>query len=208
MMACVADQIIAAPFAIVGSIGVVAQIPNFNRLLRKHDIDLELHTAGEHKRTLTMFGENSEAGRAKFREEIQATHELFKRFIADNRPGLDLASVATGEHWYGTQALDLKLIDKLDTSDDYLLARIQDADVYELHYRRRKALSERVGESLTRLAASLRRSTASEWLPPVLKKPIAVRGKTAIGRNKGLIACSDSGREARRPTCRSYINKK
>jgi serine protease SohB len=167
MMACVADQIIAAPFAIVGSIGVVAQIPNFNRLLRKHDIDLELHTAGEHKRTLTMFGENSEAGRAKFREEIQATHELFKRFIADNRPGLDLASVATGEHWYGTQALDLKLIDKLDTSDDYLLARIQDADVYELHYRRRKALSERVGESLTRLAASLRRSTASEWLPPV-----------------------------------------
>ncbi|MDB5969433.1 MAG: sohB [Hydrocarboniphaga sp.] len=167
MMACVADQVIAAPFAIVGSIGVVAQIPNFNRLLRKHDIDLELHTAGEHKRTLTLFGENTEAGRAKFREEIQATHDLFKNFVAQNRPSLDLAKVATGEHWFGTQALDLKLIDKIATSDDYLLGRTKDADVYELRYRRRRPLSERVGDSLTRLATSLRRGARSEMLQPL-----------------------------------------
>ncbi|WP_428311954.1 protease SohB [Hydrocarboniphaga sp.] len=167
MMACVADQVIAAPFAIVGSIGVVAQIPNFNRLLRKHDIDLELHTAGDYKRTLTMFGENTEAGRAKFREEIQQTHDLFKRFVADNRPGLDLARVATGEHWFGSQALELKLVDRIATSDDYLLGRTQDADVYELHYRRRKPLSERLGDSLTRLAASLRRATHGEMMRPL-----------------------------------------
>jgi serine protease SohB len=164
MMACVADQVLAAPFAIVGSIGVVAQIPNFNRLLRKHDVDIELHTAGEHKRTLTLFGENTEAGRAKFKEEIEQTHGLFKNFIAENRPGLDLDKVATGEHWFGTQALALKLVDRISTSDDYLLGRIQEADVYELHYRRRRPLSERVGESLTRLAAGLRSAGHSEML--------------------------------------------
>lgn len=164
MMACVADQVLAAPFAIVGSIGVVAQIPNFNRLLRKHDVDIELHTAGEHKRTLTLFGENTEAGRAKFREEIEQTHGLFKRFVAENRPGLDLDQVATGEHWFGTQALTLKLVDRISTSDDYLLARAKDADVYELHYRRRRPLSERVGDSLTQLAGRLRRGAASEIL--------------------------------------------
>ena len=164
MMACVADQVLAAPFAIVGSIGVVAQIPNFNRLLRKHDVDIELHTAGEHKRTLTLLGENTEAGRAKFKEEIEQTHGLFKSFVADNRPGLDLDKVATGEHWFGTQALGLKLVDRISTSDDYLLSRIQDAEVYEVHYRRRRPLSERLGDSLTRLAASLRSATRSEML--------------------------------------------
>lgn len=158
MMACVADRVLAAPFAIVGSIGVVAQIPNFNRLLRKHDVDIELHTAGEHKRTLTMLGENTEAGRAKFREEMEQTHALFKAFVAENRPVLDLNRVATGEHWFGTQALALKLVDGISTSDDYLLSRIRDADVYELRFRRRKALSERIGDSLGHWATGLRRA--------------------------------------------------
>ncbi len=151
MMACVADRILAAPFAVVGSIGVVAQLPNFNRLLRKHDIDFELHTAGAYKRTLTVFGENTDSGRAKFQEEIDQTHELFKTFVSENRPILDVARVATGEHWFGTQALALKLIDGLSTSDDHLLARARDADVFELHYRRRQPLSERLKRSLLQL---------------------------------------------------------
>jgi serine protease SohB len=166
MMACVADHVVAAPFSILGSIGVIAQVPNFNRLLKKNDIDFELHTAGEYKRTLTMFGENTEAGRAKFREEIEQTHELFKTFVAGNRPGLDLARVATGEHWFGTQALALKLVDQIATSDDYLLSRVKLADVYHLRYVRRRPLSERLGDSLMRLALRLRRGpNAAEPLP-------------------------------------------
>ncbi|MGH8456673.1 MAG: protease SohB, partial [Stenotrophobium sp.] len=108
LMACVADKIIAAPFAILGSIGVVAQLPNFNRLLKKHNVDFELHTAGQYKRTLTLFGENTDEGRAKFEEELEDTHALFKSFVTENRPGMDMEKIATGEHWYGTRALTLR----------------------------------------------------------------------------------------------------
>lgn len=153
LMACVAERILAAPFAIVGSIGVVGQLPNFNRWLREHHIDYELHTAGEYKRTLTLFGENTEAARAKFREELEQVHGLFKDFVAQRRPALELARVATGEYWYGTQALALRLVDELATSDDYLLRRAQEADVYELHFRRRRSLREQLLANLTKLRA-------------------------------------------------------
>ena len=113
MMACVANKVYAAPFAIVGSIGVVAQVPNFNRLLKKHDIDYEQHTAGDFKRTLTIFGENTDEGREKFQKELEETHVLFKAFISKYRPELDIAKVATGEHWYGQQAIELGLIDEV-----------------------------------------------------------------------------------------------
>lgn len=165
LMACVADRILAAPFAVVGSIGVVAQIPNFNRLLRKNAIDLELHTAGEFKRTLTMFGENSEAARAKFREELEDTHALFKRFVAEHRPTLDLARVATGEHWFGTRAAELRLVDELRSSDDYLLQRVEDADVFEVKYRVRRPLSERLGVGLAKLTTAFGRKAMEPELP-------------------------------------------
>ncbi len=153
LMACVADHILAAPFAIVGSIGVVAQLPNFNRLLRENHIDFELHTAGQYKRTLTLFGENTDAARAKFREELDQTHELFKSFVATNRAQLPLEQVATGEHWYGSQALQLKLIDEIRTSDDWLLERTGTCDVYELHYRVRRSLRDQLMGGLGRLSA-------------------------------------------------------
>jgi serine protease SohB len=121
MMACVAQRIVAAPFAIIGSIGVMAQLPNFHRLLKKHDIDVELHTAGEFKRTLTLFGENTEKGRRKFLEELEDTHQLFKQFVAANRPEVDIDGSATGEIWYGTQALQKRLVDEIKTSDELLL---------------------------------------------------------------------------------------
>ena len=124
MMACVADRIVAAPFSIIGSIGVVAQIPNFNRLLKRNNIDVELHTAGQYKRTLTLFGENTEEGREKFQEDLNETHQLFKDFVHQMRPALDLDKVATGEHWYGRQALDLGLIDEIGTSDALIIAHM------------------------------------------------------------------------------------
>ena len=165
LMACVADRILAAPFAVIGSIGVVAQIPNFNRLLRKNAIDLELHTAGEFKRTLTLFGENTDAARAKFREELDETHALFKSFVAEHRPALDLARVATGEHWFGTRAAELKLIDEIRSSDDYLLQRVEDADVFEVRYQTRKPWSERLGLGLARIASAFGRKAFAPDVP-------------------------------------------
>lgn len=144
MMACVADQIIAAPFAVVGSIGVVGQLPNFNRMLKNHDIEFELITAGEYKRTLTLFGENTDKGRAKFRDDIEETHALFKAFVRDHRGTVDIDKVSTGEHWYGVQALALKLVDAIRTSDDYLKEAANKADLYELTYLRKKGLRDRL----------------------------------------------------------------
>ncbi len=152
MMACVADRIVAAPFAVIGSIGVIAMLPNFRRVLEKYEIDVEQHTAGEYKRTLSMFGENTEAARAKFREELDETHTLFKDFVISNRPQVDLARVATGEHWYGTQALELKLVDALSTSDDLLLEAAATSEVYEVHIKTRRSLREQLLGNLLRLA--------------------------------------------------------
>lgn len=145
MMACIGNRIMAAPFAVVGSIGVVAQMPNFHRLLQKHDIDFEVLTAGEYKRTLTVMGKNTEAGRQKFQEELDDTHELFKEFVHQNRSQLDMTAVATGEHWYGQRALELKLVDEIKTSDEYLAERTKDAEVFAVRYVPRHRLMARFG---------------------------------------------------------------
>ena len=145
MMACIGEKIISAPFAILGSIGVVAQLPNVNRLLKKHDIDFEVLTAGEYKRTLTVFGENTEKGREKFQEDLDVTHQLFKDFVSRYRPQLAIDEVATGEIWLGVAALDKQLVDELKTSDEYLAQRAKDAELFHLHYSERKSLQERVG---------------------------------------------------------------
>lgn len=145
MMACVADRVLAAPFAVVGSIGVIAQIPNFNRLLKKHDVDIELHTAGEYKRTLTVFGENTDKAREKFREELEDAHTLFKQFISQWRPQVDLAVVATGEHWFALRGRELKLVDELATSDEYLVNATKDADVFRVYWQHHRTLAERMG---------------------------------------------------------------
>jgi len=145
MMACIGEKIISAPFAVLGSIGVVAQLPNVHRLLRKHDIDVELHTAGQYKRTLTVFGENTEKGREKFQEELDVTHRLFKNFVAHYRPQLSIDEVATGEVWLGVAAVERKLVDEIKTSDEYLAEKARTAALFHLHYSERKSFSERVG---------------------------------------------------------------
>ncbi len=134
LMACVGHRILAAPFAVLGSIGVVAQIPNVHRLLKRNDIDVEILTAGEHKRTLTVFGQNTEEGRAKFLEELEDVHALFKEYVIEARPQLDIAKVATGEAWYGRRALELGLVDELITSDAYLTRACAEADVFEIRW--------------------------------------------------------------------------
>lgn len=152
MMACVAHKIVCAPFAIIGSIGVVAQLPNFHRLLKKHDVDYEMVTAGKYKRTLTMFGENTDEGREKFVEELEDTHELFKDFITDNRDKVDVDDVATGEIWFGTRAIEKNLVDAIDTSDQYLFDLKDDADIFELKFMHKKSMAEKFGLSIERAA--------------------------------------------------------
>jgi serine protease SohB len=155
MMACVADKILAAPFAIIGSIGVVAQLPNFHRFLEKKNIDFEQITAGEYKRTLTVFGENTEKGREKMQAEVNETQELFKSFISTHRPGVDLTRAATGEHWFANRAteLELGLVDELKTSDDYLLSAKDNRAIYELQYKIKHSFMKRLGIGIESLLA-------------------------------------------------------
>ncbi|WP_263069892.1 protease SohB [Enterobacter huaxiensis] len=155
MMACVADKIVAAPFSIIGSIGVVAQIPNFNRFLKNKEIDIELHTAGQYKRTLTLLGENTEEGRQKFREDLNETHHLFKDFVHRMRPALDIEQVATGEHWYGTQAREKGLVDDVGTSDDLLLNLMEGRELVGVRFTQRKRLFDRFTNSAAESADRL-----------------------------------------------------
>lgn len=168
MMACVADRLLCAPFAVLGSIGVVAQLPNFHRLLKKHDVDVELFTAGQYKRTVTVFGENTEEGRAKFRNDLDETHALFKEFVAEQRPSVDIEKVSTGEIWLGRRALGVHLVDELITSDEYLATASQNAEVLEVKYRRKHSLQERVFSSLE---AAVDRSLLRWWSRAVERTP-------------------------------------
>jgi serine protease SohB len=144
LMAAVADRILAAPFAVIGSIGVLAQIPNVHRLLKKHDVDVELLTAGKYKRTLTVLGENTEEGRQKFVEELEDVHALFQEFVGQRRPALNMQEVATGEVWYGDRALARRLVDEIRTSDEYVTQACEDRDVFEVHWVEHKKPIERL----------------------------------------------------------------
>lgn len=165
MMACVADKLIAAPFAMLGSIGVVAQIPNFHRLLKQFNIDFEMLTAGKYKRTLTMFGENTDEGREKFIEDIERIHGQFKTYVSDRRPELDIETVATGEVWSGQDVLDNGLADELLTSDAYLMDKCADSDVIKVQYKKKKSMSERFSIGIQNTADGL----LMRWLDRALK---------------------------------------
>ena len=143
LMSCVASKIIAAPWAIVGSIGVIAQLPNFHRLLKKNLIDFEMHTAGEFKRTLTTLGENTDAGRAKFKEDLEDLHLIFKDFVKEQRPQVNTDVVATGEVWQGEKAVEVGLVDALETSDNYLVGLSKKARLFEISFIEKKNLSEK-----------------------------------------------------------------
>jgi serine protease SohB len=154
LMACVADKILAAPFAIIGSIGVVAQLPNFHRFLKKHEIDFELLTAGEHKRTLTVFGENNPKARQKMQSELEEIHNIFKTFVKQHRPQVAIDQIATGEHWLASQALEKQLVDQLISSDDYLLQAYTQTDIYHITYLTPKSWTERLTSKIKAMGLS------------------------------------------------------
>ncbi|MBU2876142.1 protease SohB [Aliiglaciecola lipolytica] len=147
MMACVADNVLSAKFAIIGSIGVIAQLPNFNKILKKNDIEFEQHTAGDFKRTLTLFGENTDQGRDKFKQELEEVHVMFKDFVSSHRSELDIDKVATGEYWYGSRAKELGLVDVIQTSDDFLMSKLESRNIYSVKYSKKKGLAEKLGKA-------------------------------------------------------------
>ena len=170
MMACVANKIIAAPFAILGSIGVVAQLPNFYKLLQKHDVDYKIYTAGEYKRTVTVMGEITPKGEDKFKEQLEDTHQLFKSFVAAQRPKALIDQVATGEYWYGERALKLGLVDEILTSDDYLLKKFQEGSpIYTVKWERKQKLTEKItdifGSALEKASNQVLEKLASRRFP-------------------------------------------
>lgn len=146
MMAAMADKICAAPFAVVGSVGVIGMIPNLHRLLKDKKIDIEQHTAGEYKRTLTLLGQNTPKGRAKFKKDLVRIHELFKSLLKEHRSQLPINKIATGEVWYGSEAQKLKLVDEIITSDEYLMQKCKNAEVYLVRIKERKKLDDRLGK--------------------------------------------------------------
>ncbi len=169
MMACTAQRLRVAPFAVLGSIGVVAQLPNVHRLLKRHDIDVDVMTAGRYKRTLTVFGENTEEGREKFIEDLEGIHGLFKDYVAARRPQLDIEAVATGEIWYGSEALQKGLADEVGTSEAYLLERMAEARVFKVSLEVRRGLGERLGLGVSQgiergVERTLEALDASRWL--------------------------------------------
>jgi serine protease SohB len=167
MMSCTANRILAAPFAIVGSIGVVAQVPNFHKVLRKHDVEYKEYTAGEFKRTISVFGEITPKGEEKFREQLEATHYLFKNWVKEHRPQLDIDRVATGEYWYGLQAVNLGLVDAIRTSDDYLLSQSDTNQIVKVSIIKKQKLAEKLSgvigqafySAITRLYEDLEKRT-------------------------------------------------
>ena len=163
LMASTANKIIAAPFAIIGSIGVLAQIPNFHRVLEKHGVDFEQITAGKYKRTITMFGKNTDEDRKKLKQDLEGIHDLFKSSVTAHREELDIEQVATGEHWYGQQALELKLVDELMTSDDYLLEKSKDSNIFEIQYKLKPKLGKRLGASARSAWEEFSSDISSRW---------------------------------------------
>jgi serine protease SohB len=152
LMSCVGTKILSAPFAIVGSIGVVAQVPNFHQVLKKHNVEYKEYTAGEYKRTVSILGEITPKGEEKFKEQLEATHVLFKRWVNSHRPQVDMEKVATGEYWYGQQALELKLVDEIRTSDDYLLALATTNQVIKVSFAKKQKLSEKLSGIIGKVA--------------------------------------------------------
>ena len=155
MMACVANKIISSPFAIIGSIGVLAQVPNFNKLLKNKGVDFEQHTAGNYKRTVTMFGENTDKDREKLGEQLEDIHMLFKDFIVSQRKNVDIEKVATGEYWYGKSALDLNLVDQIMTSDEYILSMKDSFDIIHIKYKPSKTFADKFAKVSSSLSGKI-----------------------------------------------------
>lgn len=176
MMACVADRIIAAPFAIIGSVGVVAEFPNFNKLLKNLGIDYKQYTAGEFKRTVSPMGPVTFEGEKKFTEDLNDMYHLFRNHVSTHRPILSdsMDTVATGEHWSGVDAMKLNLVDEIQTSEEFILSNLNTAELIKISYTGdRKTLAQKLGGDMAfafadgiikSIFSNLMRLSVNSWL--------------------------------------------
>lgn len=149
LMASTGHQIISAPFALVGSIGVLFQTPNIHEFLKKRDISFEEITAGKYKRTITPFGKITEEKKQKLQEQIDLVYFQFKNFLKKYRENLDFEKVATGEVWLGAEALKLHLVDKIQCSDDYIMEALKTRNVYKIKLKEEKKLWEKFTKKIS-----------------------------------------------------------
>ena len=151
MMAVVADRIVASRLAVIGSIGVVGQVPNVHRLLKRFDIDVLEMTAGTNKRPVSLIGPLTDQGIETFKKQLSDTHRLFRDHVHRFRPQLDIEAVSNGDIWHGVDALTHGLIDEIATSDEMIdRARHEgDLDVFSIRWRQAKNLRERLEESVS-----------------------------------------------------------
>jgi len=80
-------------------------------------------------------------------EDITDIHHLFKDFVKDHRPHLDIEKVATGEHWFGIRAKELGLVDELNTSDDYLLNASKANNLLQITFPVKKKFGGKLAEA-------------------------------------------------------------
>tara|TARA_R110002110_G_scaffold66276_2_gene181742 strand:- start:1103 stop:1984 length:882 start_codon:yes stop_codon:yes gene_type:complete len=155
MMACLGDQILAAPYAVLGSIGVVAEFMNFNSLLKQMGISYQQYTAGKYKRTVGPLGPITEEGETKFNNDLQRVHVLFKEHVQRFRADVNIDDIATGEHWYGIDAKEKGLVDHIATSEDYILHAISQREVLSVRYAPPRNFGDRIRLSLAKLCTDV-----------------------------------------------------
>lgn len=138
LMSLPAHKIIAAPFSMVGSVGVMAFVPNLRGLLEDYNINPRTFTAGKYKRTVSLTDEATEEEVEKFKQQLNAIHRLFLEAVKKYRKDVKMEVVETGEHWTARESVELGLglVDDIATSQQYLLEANRDRDLIILSQKR------------------------------------------------------------------------
>lgn len=163
MAACVANHVVAAPFAYIGSIGVVSEMPNFNQILSDNGINIEQHTAGKSKRTVTPLGKITDEDRNEFKKKLERIHRSFINHVSHYRNINDAdenknSIIFSGDYWIAeeTVELELGLVDEISTSQEFLLDKMKEYNIIEITFQENKTKKSKLSllNSLTTLFSS------------------------------------------------------
>lgn len=147
MAAVVSDEIIAAPFAMVGSIGVVANVMIYEELLKNIGIQTNVYTSGDSKRTVVPSRVPNAEEEAKLEAQLEEIHSRFKDHVLSFRPDIDEDKVFTGQAFLAADAINFGLVDKIGTSDELLLNLYKDGHrLIEVQF----IIEENIGGSVTK----------------------------------------------------------
>ncbi|KZX82185.1 hypothetical protein A3715_00045, partial [Oleiphilus sp. HI0009] len=144
MMAAVGDRIIASPTSMLGSIGVIMEVPNFYNLLDRAGVQFHQFTAGKHKRLVSMTNKIGDAAKDQINQDLEKSHELFKNHVHTYRNSVNLESVSHGDVWSAKYCLDNKLVDDLMTSEAYLFDRASRANIFHISWDVERSFSDKL----------------------------------------------------------------